>query len=42
MAPAIMSTRPHGEPPAPGLAPVSGVVIAATAPVGVGEAVVMA
>jgi hypothetical protein len=37
-----MSTKPHGEPPAPGPAPVSGVVIAATAPVGVGEAVVMA
>ncbi len=37
-----MSTKPHGAPPAPGPAPVSEVVIAATALVGVGEAVVMA
>jgi hypothetical protein len=34
-----MSTKPHGAPPAPGPAPVSEVVIAATALVGVGEAV---
>jgi len=36
-----MSTKPHGGPPAPGPAPVSGVVIPKTALAGVGEAVVI-
>ncbi len=36
-----MRTKPHGAPPAPGPAPVSGVVIPKTALVGVGEAVLM-